>query len=46
MPVVLELIVLMLIAYTAGFGIGWMIWGTTSSTDEGMPDDSKDGELP
>ncbi|GEM_PF-2313946 len=23
----MELLVLMLVAYAAGFGVGWMIWG-------------------
>lgn len=27
MPIWLELFVLMLVAYAAGIGIGWAIWG-------------------
>ena len=43
MPLVLELIVLMLAAYAAGLGIGWLIWGSDASredhTDSGATDD-------
>ncbi len=27
MPIWLELLVLLLVAYAAGIGIGWLIWG-------------------
>ena len=30
MPIVVELLVLLLIAYTLGLGIGWAIWGRTA----------------
>ncbi|UVI40655.1 hypothetical protein [Qipengyuania spongiae] len=43
MPLVLELIVLMLAAYAAGLGIGWLIWGSSAGhedhADSGTADD-------
>jgi len=27
MPIIVELLVLLLIAYTVGVGLGWVIWG-------------------
>lgn len=34
MPIWLELMVLMLLAFTAGLGIGWAVWGRTSNGSE------------
>ena len=34
MPIVLELLVLTLVAYAAGIGIGWLIWGREERRDE------------
>jgi hypothetical protein len=31
MPILLELLVLMMIAYAAGMAIGWSIWGRRSA---------------
>lgn len=33
MPIVMELIVLSLVAYAAGLGIGWAIWGRKTNGD-------------
>jgi hypothetical protein len=35
MPIWLELLVLMLLAYTAGLAIGWAIWGNGSVENDG-----------
>ena len=35
MPIWLELMVLMLIVYTAGIAIGWAIWGRASARRNG-----------
>ena len=34
MPVWFELVVLMLAAYGAGFGIGWALWGRSDAERE------------
>jgi hypothetical protein len=35
MPIWLELLVLMLVAYTAGLAIGWTLWGRSSEETNG-----------
>jgi len=35
MPIWIELLILMLVAYTAGLTIGWAIWGRTTTMDWG-----------
>lgn len=42
MPLVLELIVLMLAAYAAGLGIGWLIWGSGAGPDAAADDSRAD----
>ena len=44
MPLILELIVLMLAAYAAGFGIGWLIWGSAIGDDWGAAHEVEDGD--
>jgi len=34
MPIWLELLVLMLVAYAAGLAIGWSIWGRGATGDD------------
>ena len=34
MPIWIELLVLMLVAYVAGLGIGWAIWGRGLREDD------------
>ena len=34
MPIVMELLVLTLVAYAAGIGIGWLIWGRTERGED------------
>lgn len=38
MPIWFELLVLMLVTYVAGLGIGWVLWG------RGGPEELQDGE--
>lgn len=33
MPIVIELVVLLLLAYATGLAIGWGIWGRTTSVE-------------
>lgn len=33
MPIVIELVVLLLLAYAIGLAIGWGIWGRSSGSD-------------
>lgn len=35
MPIWLELLMLMLVAYAAGLAIGWALWGRGTAEDEG-----------
>jgi hypothetical protein len=35
MPIWLELLVLMLVAYAAGLAIGWGLWGRTETEADG-----------
>ena len=45
MPLVLELTVLMLLAYVAGIGIGWFLWGSSRpEEEERAAEDSDDGD--
>jgi hypothetical protein len=46
MPVVLELIVLMLVAYAAGLAIGWAIWGSEHGQDAARETLSEEENLP
>lgn len=46
MPLVLELIVLMLAAYTAGIGLGWLVWGSPRPEDDSLPHDLEHGDSP
>ncbi len=34
MPIWLELLVLMLLAYTVGLALGWALWGRTARKEE------------
>lgn len=33
MPIVIELVVLLLLAYAIGMAVGWGIWGRSNDTD-------------
>lgn len=35
MPITLELVVLLLAAYAAGLGLGWLAWGRDPGESEG-----------
>ncbi|GMM92738.1 hypothetical protein [Qipengyuania sp. MTN3-11] len=45
MPLVLELIVLMLAAYAAGIGLGWLVWGSSLGQDHALDDEADKGDL-
>jgi len=34
MPIWLELLILSLVAYTAGLAIGWALWGRSGATED------------
>lgn len=34
MPIWLELLVLLMLAYTVGLGIGWLLWGRATESSE------------
>lgn len=40
MPVWFELVAIMLVAYGAGIGIGWGLWGRAASGDNDTQEDS------
>ena len=35
MPIWMELLVLLLIAYAIGIALGWMLWGRSTMEDDG-----------
>jgi hypothetical protein len=45
MPIWLELLALMLVAYAAGLALGWMAWGRAEGlNEEAGPNDRESGE--
>lgn len=36
MPIWFELLILLLVTYAIGVGIGWLLWGGTDISDGGM----------
>ena len=45
MPIWLELLALMLVAYAVGLALGWAIWGRAEGlTDEAGPNEREGGE--
>lgn len=42
MPIWFELIVLMLVAYCVGIGIGWLLWSASDSTQPNGTDTEED----